>query len=80
MNALSTVAQGQARRGLRHARADVDSVMSDTSDRAGAVAIAAQDAASWVEDTPADVIQERPVATLVLAFGLGFLIGVTWRR
>ena len=80
MNALSTVAQGQARRGLRHARANVDSVMSDASDRAGAVANAAQDAASSVEDTLTDVIQERPVATLVLAFGLGFLIGVTWRR
>jgi ElaB/YqjD/DUF883 family membrane-anchored ribosome-binding protein len=57
-----------------------DSVMSDASDQAGAVANAAQDAASSVEDTLADVIQERPVATLVLAFGLGFLIGVTWRR
>ena len=80
VNALGAVAQRQARRGLRNARANVDSVMSDASDRAGAVANAAQDAASSVGDTLADVIEERPVATLALAFGLGFLIGVTWRR
>lgn len=80
VNALGAVAQGQARRGLRNARAKVDSAMSDVSDRAGVVASAAQDAASSVGDTLADVIEERPVATLAFALGLGFLIGVTWRR
>src|SRR6185312_9803564 len=63
VNALGAVAQSQARRGLRSARANV-----------------AQDAASSVGDTLADVIHERPIATLALALGLGFLIGVTWRR
>ncbi len=80
VNALGAVAQGQARRGLRNARANVDSVMSDASDGANVVASAAQDAASSVGETLADVIEERPVATLAFAFGLGFLIGVTWRR
>ncbi len=80
VNALGAVAQSQARRGMRNVRANVDSVMSDASDRAGTVAKAAQDAASSVSDTLADVIQERPVATLAFALGLGFLIGVTWRR
>jgi len=80
VNALGVVAQSQARRGLRNARANVDSLVSDASDRAGAVANAAQDAASSVGDTLADVIEERPVATLAFAFGLGFLVGVTWRR
>ena len=46
--------------------------MSDASDRAGAVANAAQDAVSSVDDTLADV--QRPVATLAFALGLGFLI------
>jgi ElaB/YqjD/DUF883 family membrane-anchored ribosome-binding protein len=78
VNALGAVTQGQAWRGLRNARANVDSVMADASDRAGAVANAAQDAASSVGDTLADAIQERPVATLALALGLGFLIGVAW--
>ena len=80
VNALGAVAQGQARRGLRNARANVDSVMSGASDRASTVVTAAQDAASSVGDTLADVIQERPVATLAFALGIGFLIGVTWRR
>ena len=80
VTALGVIAQSQARRGLRNARANVDSLMSDASDRAGAVANAAQDAASSVGDTLADVIDERPVATLAFALGLGFLIGVTWRR
>jgi len=80
VTALGVIAQSQARRGLRNARANVDSLMSDASDRAGSVANAAQDAASSVGDTLADVIDERPVATLAFALGLGFLIGVTWRR
>jgi hypothetical protein len=40
----------------------------------------AQDKASSIGDTLADVIQERPFATLALAMGMGFLIGVTRRR
>jgi ElaB/YqjD/DUF883 family membrane-anchored ribosome-binding protein len=80
VSTLSAVAQTQTRRGLRRARSNVDSIVSDASGRAGAVANAAQDAASSIGDTLADVIEERPVATVAIALGLGFLIGVTWRR
>ena len=41
---------------------------------------AAQDAASSIEETLEDVITQRPLATVALALGLGFLIGATWRR
>jgi ElaB/YqjD/DUF883 family membrane-anchored ribosome-binding protein len=41
---------------------------------------AAQDAAYSVEETLEEVIQQRPLAIVGLALGLGFLIGVTWRR
>jgi ElaB/YqjD/DUF883 family membrane-anchored ribosome-binding protein len=41
---------------------------------------AAHDAASSIEETLEEVITERPLATVGLALGLGFLIGVTWRR
>jgi ElaB/YqjD/DUF883 family membrane-anchored ribosome-binding protein len=27
-----------------------------------------------------EAIRERPVASIAVALGLGFLIGVTWRR
>jgi ElaB/YqjD/DUF883 family membrane-anchored ribosome-binding protein len=65
---------------LRRARANVDAVVSDASDRAGVAAGAAQDAASSVGAALSDAIQERPVAAVAVAMGLGFLIGVSWRR
>jgi ElaB/YqjD/DUF883 family membrane-anchored ribosome-binding protein len=41
---------------------------------------AAHDAASSIEETLEDVITQRPLATVGVALGLGFLIGLTWRR
>ena len=38
---------------------------------------AAQDAAVRLEETLEDVITQRPLATVGLALGLGFLIGAT---
>ena len=55
-------------------------MISDASDRAGVVAGAAQDTASSVGDALADAIEERPLATVAIAMGIGFLIGVAWRR
>jgi ElaB/YqjD/DUF883 family membrane-anchored ribosome-binding protein len=80
LNTLAGTASKQARRGYKNARANVDSVVDDLSDRSGAMMGAAQDAAASVEETLENVITERPLATVGLALGLGFLIGVTWRR
>ncbi len=77
---IGAVAQEQAKRGLKHARANVDSMVADASDRVGAIASTAQLQASSIADTLDDVIRERPLSTVALALGLGFLIGVTWRR
>ena len=73
VNALGEAARGQARRGYQQA---VDGL----SERSGAMMDAAQDAASDVSERLEDVITQRPLMTLGLALGLGFLIGVTWRR
>ena len=73
VNALGDAARGQARRGYQQA---VDGL----SERSGAMMDAAQDAASDVSDRLEDVITQRPLTILGLALGLGFLIGVTWRR
>jgi ElaB/YqjD/DUF883 family membrane-anchored ribosome-binding protein len=54
--------------------------MNDLSDRGSAVMGAAQEAASTIEETLEDAITQRPLAAVGLAIGLGFLIGVTWRR
>jgi ElaB/YqjD/DUF883 family membrane-anchored ribosome-binding protein len=80
LNAFAGQASKQARRGYRDARANVDSTLDDMSDRGNAMMSAAQDAASSIEETLEDVIAQRPLATVGLALGLGFLIGVTWRR
>lgn len=80
LNTLAGTASKQARRGYKNARANVNSVVDDLSERSSAMMGAAQDAAASVEETLENVITERPLATVGLALGLGFLIGVTWRR
>ena len=80
LNTLAGTASKQARRGYKNARANVDSVVDDLSERSSAMMGAAQDAAASVEETLENVITERPLATVGLALGLGFLVGVTWRR
>ena len=80
LNSFAGTAQKQARRGYKQARANLDSAVDDISDRGSAVMDAAQDAAISIEETLEDVIAQRPLATVGIALGLGFLIGVTWRR
>jgi ElaB/YqjD/DUF883 family membrane-anchored ribosome-binding protein len=80
LNAFTGEASKQARRGYKQARANMDSALDDASARGGAMLDAAQDAASSIEESLEDVIAQRPLATVALALGLGFLIGVTWRR
>jgi ElaB/YqjD/DUF883 family membrane-anchored ribosome-binding protein len=80
LGALTGVTKKQARRGYKQARANVDSVFADVTERGNAAIDAAQGAVTSVEDTLEEAIQQRPLATVGLAIGLGFLIGVTWRR
>jgi ElaB/YqjD/DUF883 family membrane-anchored ribosome-binding protein len=80
LNTFAGAARKQARRGYKEARANVDSTVDDVSERGSAMMDAAQDAAYSIEETLEDVIAQRPLATVGLALGLGFLIGVTWRR
>lgn len=80
LNSFAGTAKKQARRGYKEARAHVDSALDDASDRGSAMLNAAQDVAGTIEDTIEDTIVQRPLVTVGLALGLGFLIGVTWRR
>ena len=73
-------ARKQAKRAYRQARSEVDSVMSDVGKRGSEALDAAQDYAGTLEDSLEDAITQRPLAAVGLAVGLGFLIGVTWRR
>jgi ElaB/YqjD/DUF883 family membrane-anchored ribosome-binding protein len=80
INSFADTARKQAKRGYKQARAQVDSTVDDMSERSSAMMDAAQDAAYSIEETLEDVITQRPLATVGLALGLGFLIGLTWRR
>jgi ElaB/YqjD/DUF883 family membrane-anchored ribosome-binding protein len=80
LNTFAGSAKKQARRGYKQARANVDSAVEDISERGSAMMGAAQDTVSSIEETLEDVVQQRPLATVGLALGLGFLIGLTWRR
>jgi ElaB/YqjD/DUF883 family membrane-anchored ribosome-binding protein len=80
LNSFAGTAKTQARRGYKQARANVDSAVDDMSERGSTMMDAAQDAARSIEETLEDVIQQRPLATMGIALGLGLLIGATWRR
>ena len=80
LNAFAGQANKQARHGYRQARANMDATMDDMSERGGAMMDAAHDAASSLEESLEDVITQRPLATVGLALGVGFLIGAMWRR
>jgi ElaB/YqjD/DUF883 family membrane-anchored ribosome-binding protein len=80
LNSFAGSATKQARRGYKQVRANAEQAVDDMSERGGAMMDAAHDAASSIGESLEDVITERPLATVGLALGLGFLIGVTWRR
>jgi ElaB/YqjD/DUF883 family membrane-anchored ribosome-binding protein len=80
LNSFAGTAGKQAQRGYKQARANAEAAVDDMSERGSAMMEAAQDAASSIEESLEDVITQRPLATVGLALGLGFLIGVTWRR
>ncbi|MDI1262466.1 MAG: DUF883 family protein [bacterium] len=80
LNSFAGTATQQAHRGYKQARAGAEQAMDDMSERGSAMMDAAQGAASSIEETLEDAIAQRPLAVVGLALGIGFLIGVTWRR
>ena len=80
LNSFAGAAGKQARRGYQEARANVDAAVDDMSERGSAMLDAAGDTAASIEETLEDAITQRPLATLGLALGIGFLIGAAWRR
>jgi len=80
LNTFTNSAGKQARRGYKQARDNMDSTIDDFSDRGSAMMDAAQDAYGSIEETLEDAITQRPLATVGVALGIGFLIGFAWRR
>ena len=80
LNTFAGATKKQARHSYKQARANVDSALDDVTARGSDMLDAAQDAAGSIEETLEEAIAQRPIAAVGLALGLGFLIGVTWRR
>ena len=80
LNSFAGTAKKQARRGYKEARANVDSAVDDMSERGSAMIDSAYDAASSLEESLEDTITQRPLATVGIALGIGFLIGAAWKR
>lgn len=80
LNTFANSARKQARRGYARARGQMESAVGEMSERGSEMMDAAQDAAYSIEETLEESIARRPLATVGLALGIGFLIGVAWRR
>lgn len=80
IDAFKGDARKQARKTYKQARSNVDSMVSDIGQRGNDALEAAQDYAGTLEESLEDAITQRPLAAVGLAVGIGFLIGVTWRR
>jgi len=80
LNTFANSTSKQARSGYRQARANMDTALDDVSERSSAMMGAAQEAYGSIEESLEDAITQRPLATVGLALGIGFLIGAVWRR
>ena len=80
LNTFANATGKQARRGYKQARDNMESTLDDYSERGSAMMEAAQDAYGSIEETLEDAITQRPLATVGVALGIGFLIGIAWRR
>ena len=80
LNTFVNSAGKQAQRNYKQARENVSSTIDDMSERSGAMMGAAQEAATSIEETLEDTIKQRPIGTVALALGVGFLVGLAWRR
>lgn len=64
----------------RRAKRSMDGVLSDASGKGQEAVDAVKDVTSTIGDAVEDAVYKRPVTTLALAAGIGFLIGAIWRR
>ncbi|MBX3552912.1 MAG: YqjD family protein [Xanthobacteraceae bacterium] len=64
----------------RRARKNLDGVMANASDKGQEAVDAVKDVTQTIGDAVEDAVYKRPVTTLAMAAGIGFLIGAIWRR
>jgi ElaB/YqjD/DUF883 family membrane-anchored ribosome-binding protein len=65
---------------LRDTRSSIDAAMADVGERAEDALQRARDVGDKLADGFAEAVHERPLVTLALAVGVGFVLGTAWRR
>lgn len=65
---------------MRRAKRSFDGVVSDASGKGQEAIDAVKDVTTTIGDAVEDAVYKRPVTTLAMAAGIGFLIGAIWRR
>ena len=65
---------------FNRARKNLDGVISDASGKGQEAVDAVKDVTTTIGDAVEDAVYKRPVTTLAMAAGIGFLIGAIWRR
>jgi ElaB/YqjD/DUF883 family membrane-anchored ribosome-binding protein len=61
-------------------RERLDDVVADAGVKGLDAIGSVRDSADMLLDSLEDTVRKRPIATLGIALGLGFLFGATWRR
>jgi ElaB/YqjD/DUF883 family membrane-anchored ribosome-binding protein len=61
-------------------RDKLDGVLADASAKGLDAIGGMRDSADTLLDSMEDAVRKRPISTLGIALGVGFLFGVTWRR
>jgi ElaB/YqjD/DUF883 family membrane-anchored ribosome-binding protein len=77
MSSTGNQALDEVKDRIRRIRSSLDDVMSDAGAR-GRDAL--RDVSENVSAAIEEHVKERPLTTLALAVGLGFILGATWRR
>ena len=67
----------EVRKRIGRLRADLRRVASDIGRDRGATVVGIADG---LVDPVEESLSERPMATIALGFGLGFILGLAWRR
>jgi len=77
MSSTGNQALDEVKNRIRRIRTSLDDLVSDASAR-GRDAL--QDVGESVSSAVEESIKERPLTTLALALGIGFILGATWRK
>jgi ElaB/YqjD/DUF883 family membrane-anchored ribosome-binding protein len=70
----------EVRAQMQRVKRTIDGLLSEAGDRGQEAVEAVRDVAEDFSETLEDSMHRRPLTTLALAVGLGFLCGVAWRR